>query len=45
MGDKIAFIERGSQTDVFIPHEGLSLAVRPGDQVYAGTTILATLDA
>jgi phosphatidylserine decarboxylase len=44
MGDKIAFIERGSQTDLFIPHEHLSFSVRPGDQVYAGKTILATLE-
>jgi phosphatidylserine decarboxylase len=43
-GDKIAFIERGSQTDLFIPSERLSFEVRPGDQVYAGTTILARLD-
>lgn len=42
MGDRIAFIERGSQTDLFIPYERLSFKVRPGDQVYAGTTILAT---
>jgi phosphatidylserine decarboxylase len=44
MGDKIAFIERGSQTDLFIPCEQLSFRVRPGDQVYAGKTILATLE-
>lgn len=44
IGDKIAFIERGSQTDLFIPTERLSFEIRPGDQVHAGTTILARLD-
>jgi phosphatidylserine decarboxylase len=44
-GEKISFIERGSQTDVFIPCEKISFKVRPGDQVYAGKTIIATLDA
>jgi phosphatidylserine decarboxylase len=43
-GDKISFIERGSQTDLFIPQERISFNVRPGDQVYAGKTIVATLD-
>ncbi|MFN3408127.1 MAG: phosphatidylserine decarboxylase [Limisphaerales bacterium] len=41
-GDKISFIERGSQTDVFLPHEDVTFQVRPGQQVYAGKTILAT---
>jgi phosphatidylserine decarboxylase len=43
-GEKIAFIERGSQTDLFIPQERVAFKVRPGDQVYAGKTILAALD-
>lgn len=43
-GDKISFIERGSQTDVFIPYERISFKVRPGEQVYAGETIIATLE-
>ena len=43
-GDKISFIERGSQTDLFIAHENVSFKVRPGDQVYAGKTILAALE-
>lgn len=43
-GAKISFIARGSQTDLFIPFEGVLFRVRPGDQVYAGKTILATLD-
>jgi phosphatidylserine decarboxylase len=43
-GDKISFIERGSQTDLFIPNEHISFKVRPGDQVYAGKTIVATFN-
>jgi len=43
-GEKIAFIERGSQTDLFIPQESVSFRVRPGDQVYAGKTILGAFD-
>jgi phosphatidylserine decarboxylase len=43
-GEKISFIERGSQTDLFIPQERISFRVRPGDQVYAGETILAVLE-
>ncbi len=42
-GQKVAFIERGSQTDLFIARENISLRVRPGDQVYAGKTIVAAL--
>jgi phosphatidylserine decarboxylase len=44
-GEKISFIERGSQTDLFIPHQSVSFKVRSGDQVYAGKTILAILDS
>jgi phosphatidylserine decarboxylase len=43
-GDKISFIQRGSQTDLFISDENVSFRVRPGEQVYAGITIIATLD-
>jgi len=43
-GEKICFIERGSQTDMFIPREKISVKVKPGDQVYAGETIIATWD-
>ena len=43
-GEKISFIERGSQTDLFILCDRLALEVEPGDQVYAGKTILATID-
>lgn len=43
-GQKICFIQRGSQTDIFIPRERISFNVRPGAQVYAGETIIATWD-
>lgn len=42
-GDKISFIQRGSQTDLFIPTENVSFRVRPGEQVYAGITVIGTL--
>jgi phosphatidylserine decarboxylase len=40
-GDKISFIERGSQTDIFIPHQDVEFVIRPGQQVYAGKTVIA----
>jgi phosphatidylserine decarboxylase len=43
-GEKISFIQRGSQTDIFIPLENVNFRVKPGDQVHAGTTIIATID-
>jgi phosphatidylserine decarboxylase len=39
-GEKISFIERGSQTDLFIPFGRVRFDVKPGDHVCAGTTIL-----
>jgi phosphatidylserine decarboxylase len=43
-GQKICFIERGSQTDLFIAASGpVTLKVKPGDQVYAGTSILGRI--
>lgn len=42
-GDKISFIQRGSQTDLFIPAERMRFSVKPGDQVYAGTTVLGRI--
>lgn len=42
-GQKISFIERGSQTDIFIPFGEVKFDVKPGDQVYAGTTIIGTV--
>lgn len=43
-GEKICFIARGSQTDLFIPCDVLEFKVHPGDQVYAGKTVLATIE-
>jgi phosphatidylserine decarboxylase len=43
-GDKISFIERGSQTDLFIATHQLSFDVVPGQQVYAGKTVIARFD-
>jgi phosphatidylserine decarboxylase len=42
-GEKISFIERGSQTDLFIPFGRVRFDVKPGDQVRAGTTIIGTV--
>lgn len=42
-GQKISFIERGSQTDLFIPDPDLVFLVKPGEQVYAGETIIARI--
>ncbi len=43
-GEKMTFIERGSQTDLFIPLESVVWLVEPGDHVYAGGTVLARLE-
>lgn len=39
-GDKVAFIQRGSQADMFIPHENVEFQVMKGHQVYAGKSII-----
>jgi phosphatidylserine decarboxylase len=41
IGEKIGFVDRGSQVDLIIFHENLNLRVSFGDQVYGGKTILA----
>lgn len=41
-GQKISFIERGSQVDLAIFKKDLKLEVEVGDQVYGGQTILAS---
>lgn len=41
IGDKLSFIERGSQADVVIFREDIEIKVQFGDQVYGGETILA----
>jgi phosphatidylserine decarboxylase len=42
-GDKISFIARGSQTDLFIASERMTISVSAGDQVYAGETIIGRM--
>lgn len=43
-GERIGMIRFGSRVDLFVPSEGLLLAVRKGDRVLAGTTTLAELE-
>jgi len=44
LGQKIALITFGSQVDVILPKlEGLQLAIKEGDKVFAGETIIATV--
>lgn len=43
-GDRMGLIRFGSRVDVFLP-VGSSLRIKPGDIVYAGTTVLAELSA
>jgi len=43
-GERISFIQRGSQTDLFIASQRLSFDVRPGQQVYAGKTVIARFE-
>jgi phosphatidylserine decarboxylase len=40
-GQKVGFIERGSQVDLVIFKEDLHFLVKPGEQVYGGKTVLA----
>jgi len=41
IGQKLSFIERGSQADVVIFEEDIKIKVKFGDQVYGGESILA----
>lgn len=41
LGQKISFIDRGSQVDLVIFKENLNWRVKFGDQVYGGKTVLA----
>jgi hypothetical protein len=43
-GERIGMIRFGSRVDLFVPYEGLLLAVHEGDRVLAGTTTLAELE-
>jgi len=40
-GERIGMIKFGSQTDVIMP-ESVTITVKPGEQVYAGQTIIGT---
>lgn len=40
LGERIGMIKFGSQTDVIIP-ELMTITVKPGEQVYAGQTVIA----
>jgi phosphatidylserine decarboxylase len=43
-GTRFGMIKFGSRTELYLPrHPGLSLTVRPGDRVRAGTSIVARL--
>lgn len=40
-GQKISFIRRGSQVDLVLPRDGVRVAVRPGQRVTGGMSVLA----
>lgn len=40
-GQKLSFIERGSQVDLVIPGDDIEIVARVGEQVYGGKTIIA----
>lgn len=42
-GQKLSFIERGSQVDLFILDENIDIKVKFGEQVYGAETVLAEL--
>lgn len=44
LGQKLSFIERGSQVDLFIP-DNCRVKVKIGQQVYGGKTVLASYSA
>ncbi|MER3466486.1 MAG: hypothetical protein C4340_05015 [Armatimonadota bacterium] len=45
-GQKLSFIGRGSQVDVFLPDApGLEIAVQPGDRALGPHTVIARLHA
>lgn len=41
LGQKISFIERGSQVDLIVLDDRVQWQVEPGDQVYGGQSVLA----
>ena len=44
VGQKISFIERGSQADLFIALENVNFSVKVGQQVYGCKSIICTFD-
>ena len=42
-GQKLSFIERGSQVDLVIPGDNIKIVARVGEQVYGGKTIIARI--
>lgn len=42
-GQKISFIERGSQVDLVIPTTRVQIMVKPGDRVVGGETVVAVV--
>ncbi|HHV78730.1 MAG TPA: phosphatidylserine decarboxylase [Firmicutes bacterium] len=45
MGEKMSFIERGSQVDLVIPADNVRMTVKTGDRVVGGETIVAISEA
>lgn len=43
-GEIYGMIKFGSRTEIYLPVEGFKLNVKPGDRVYAGLSIVATLE-
>lgn len=41
-GEKVGFIDRGSQVDLIIYKTGIDIKVREGQQVYGGKTVIAS---
>ncbi len=41
-GDKVGFIDRGSQVDLIIYKTGIDIKVKEGQQVYGGKTVIAS---
>jgi len=44
-GQRISFIKRGSQVDMILPQDGVTIEVVPGQRVTGGITVLARMTA
>jgi phosphatidylserine decarboxylase len=40
-GQKLSFISRGSQVDLVLPREGVTIEVKPGQRVIGGVSVIA----